>query len=158
MHRLMKAMALKQMQMLNPLLYDPIEVDTRCLTMLGIEDISSLFTKNPPQPQQPQPDPTKIAELMLKGKMGDQQAQQKMAELKAKLGIELQKQEGREKDREAKIEIEKIKAWIQVLDLATTLSIHPEGEGVAARALKTPTSKSGSKPKARAKFSGGAVL
>jgi hypothetical protein len=60
MSRLMKAVAIKQLQQANPNLYNAREVDDRILKVIGWTDTDALFA--PPQP--PAPDPT--AEAMKK--------------------------------------------------------------------------------------------
>lgn len=54
MHRIAKALAIKQLQAASPQLYDPKAVDTRVLRMIKVDDLESLFA--PPQPP-PGPDP-----------------------------------------------------------------------------------------------------
>lgn len=68
MHRLMKAMAIKQLQGMNPDMYDPVKVDTRVLHMINVDDPETLFA--PPKPP-PGPNPeflVKQIELYLKGR------------------------------------------------------------------------------------------
>lgn len=59
MHRLMKAVAIKQMQGTNPSLYDARAVDRRVMAMIKVDDPDSLFA--PPAPPNPMPDPNMIA-------------------------------------------------------------------------------------------------
>lgn len=74
-HRLLKAVALKQLQTASPQLYDPKEVDTRILRMIGWTDTDNLFAK--PQPQMPPPvDPVVQAQLALKSRELDIKQQQ----------------------------------------------------------------------------------
>lgn len=74
-HRLLKAVALKQLQTASPQLYDPKEVDTRILRMIGWSDTEALFAK--PQPQMPPPmDPAIQAQLALKSRELDIKQQQ----------------------------------------------------------------------------------
>lgn len=62
MHRIMKAVAIKQLHAANPGLYDGKAVDSLILRMIGISDPDSLFA--PPQPQgPPPPDPLFIVEM-----------------------------------------------------------------------------------------------
>lgn len=76
MHRIMKAVAVKQLQAANPEIYDAKKVDTRILNMIGVLDVEDLFA--PPAPAQaPPPDP-KILALQLKA-----QTQQADAAMKA---------------------------------------------------------------------------
>lgn len=53
MHRIMKAVALKQLQAMNPQLYDAKAVDSRIMRMIGIADPSTLFAPPAPPGQDP---------------------------------------------------------------------------------------------------------
>lgn len=64
MHRLAKIAAVKQLQAQNPMLYDGRAVDMWALPQLGVDDPESLFAP----PQEAQPDPIKMQELMIKAK------------------------------------------------------------------------------------------
>jgi len=78
MHRIMKAVAIKQLQAANPQLYDPKAVDERIMRMIGLTDIDQLFA--PPAPAAaPPPDP-KLLAVQLKAQMQQQAAQAKLAE------------------------------------------------------------------------------
>lgn len=88
-HRIMKAVAIKQLQAMNPMLYDAKAVDTRILKMMGFSDPEELFA--PPQPMTapgappgPPPDPSKMQALQLKGQQIQQQGQQKEKEMAQK--------------------------------------------------------------------------
>lgn len=59
MHRVAKAVAIKQLQAANPELYDARAVDLRVLAMIKVDDAESLFAP-PPPPQQAPPDPRLI--------------------------------------------------------------------------------------------------
>jgi hypothetical protein len=119
-HRLMKAMAIKQLQQGNPELYDARAVDMRILGMLKVDDPESLFA--PPAPAaQPMADPTKMLEIQQK----NIDSQRKFAASMAKL----QSDERRDKDKED----------MEVLKLASTSMIHPDTNIVGldtARAAK----------------------
>lgn len=66
-HRLLKAVALKQLQSAQPELYNAREVDTRILNMIGWTDTEALF--NPPvPPTAPQIDPVTAAMLAMKNR------------------------------------------------------------------------------------------
>lgn len=65
MHRIMKAVAIKQLQSMNQQLYDPVAVDSLLLHMIGVSDPEKLFAPPqaaPPPPAIP-PDPNKMAEI-----------------------------------------------------------------------------------------------
>lgn len=79
MHRIMKAVAIKQLQAMNPQLYDAKAVDTLVMNMMGLDDIQHLFA--PPQPPMdpsqmaPPPDPAKMAALQLKAQQSEKSDQ-----------------------------------------------------------------------------------
>jgi hypothetical protein len=92
--RIQKAMAIKQLQMQNPQLYDPQKVDQRILMMLGIEDAADLFVP-PMPPQSMPPDPNMIS---AQAKMMD--AQSRMQEVKIKGMVAAAEVEDKHHDRE----------------------------------------------------------
>lgn len=122
--RIQKAMAIKQMQTANPGLYDPKAVDTRILTMLGIEDAQSLFA--PPTP--PQQDPVPM--LTAQAKIMDSQA--KMAEVKVRALDAAADAQNRAADRESR---EKIAMY----QLAREIAVHPESAQTAEAFVKPET-------------------
>lgn len=69
MARIMKAVAVKQLQMANPELYDAKEVDTRILRVIGWDDVDSLFAA--PKPPSEAPD---AMALMAMAKVGEANA------------------------------------------------------------------------------------
>lgn len=75
MQRLLRVMALKQLQAANPQLYDAKKVDERALRMIGIEDPDELFSQQQPGP--PPPDPKLLVAQL--------QAQLKQAEIQARM-------------------------------------------------------------------------
>jgi len=77
--RIQKAIALKQLAAQNPQLYDMQEVDRRILEMVDIEDVDALWSKMPPQQQQP--DPALMMEAQAKMMMA--QAKQQEVQIKA---------------------------------------------------------------------------
>lgn len=99
MQRIMKAIAIKQLQAMSPQLYNPMAVDRKILNMMGLTDIDHLFNPNPPPPNdpnaQPPADPSKMAALQLKQQQMQMQAQQKEAEMQAKAQNQAQQQEAK---------------------------------------------------------------
>ena len=83
MHRIMQAVAVKQLQAVAPQLYDAVAVDTAILKMIGISNPYALFNKNPqanaPPPEPP--DPTKIAEANIKAQAMQNEAAAKSAQI-----------------------------------------------------------------------------
>lgn len=118
-HRLMKGMALKQLQAANPQLYDARAVDEQVLKIIGFDDTDGLFA--PPQmPAPPQEDP-----MLLNVKM---QAAAKMDELKTRAAIKAAELQDKDKDRAEK-------RMLAMVDLARTMAIHPEAEPIAEKFL-----------------------
>lgn len=77
--RIQKAIALKQLAAQNPQLYDMQEVDRRILEMVDIDDIDSLWSKQPPQG--PMQDPALMMEAQ--AKVMTAQAKQQEVQIKA---------------------------------------------------------------------------
>jgi hypothetical protein len=69
MHRLMRAMGVKQLAAQNPTMYDIKEVDTYVMQQAGVADPDRFFAKAPPSAAQPDP---KLLEMVGKSKMQDQ--------------------------------------------------------------------------------------
>lgn len=80
MHRIMKAMALAQMALAAPGLFDQRAVTDRVMHMMGINSDGLLLPPAPPGP--PPPDP-KMMEVQLKAQQAQQQGQQKLLEAAA---------------------------------------------------------------------------
>jgi hypothetical protein len=78
MMRVQKAIAVRELAMTNPTMYDMMAVDKRVMQMAGISDIDELFTKVPPQPMQGDP------AAMLKAQAADKTAEAKLAEAQIK--------------------------------------------------------------------------
>lgn len=152
MHRLMKAMALKQLQGANQALYNARAVDLRVLHMIGMDDAETLMVPaNAPPP--PNPEVMKgMAELQLKAKAQQAEAanDQQELQLKGQL-VDIKQQEmQRRTDMEAhdlavkqtmqiresndqhadRISRERIAAMGLVSDIVN----HPQEQGVAGEA------------------------
>jgi hypothetical protein len=86
--RVMKVMALKQLQQGNPDMYDPIAIDTAALQAMGWSNPEQFFAKQPPQAK---PEIQKgLQELKIKQQEADTkkaQAQAKIAESQAKIQL-----------------------------------------------------------------------
>lgn len=139
MHRIMKAVAIKQLQAMNPQLYDAKAVDTLILNMMGMDDIDHLFA--PPQPpmdpsqMQPLADPTKIAALQMKAKQNDQtmqfkaqqaQADAKQSEQQAGLRaheIQVESQD-RAADRDSRVKVAELHAQSEQIKTQAELQKH----------------------------------
>jgi hypothetical protein len=114
-HRVMKATAIKQLAAANPQLYNQVAVDSRVLSMLNVDRPQELFM--PPQPQQPDP----MVAAQIEAEKAKTVQKDKELELKA-LQIKVDA-DSRQKDREAKQNVE-------VLKLAASLAANPESDGV----------------------------
>lgn len=112
MHRIMKAIAVKQLQQANPELYNAREVDTRILRMIGWNDPESLFAP-PVAPGPVPPDPMiaiKQQELQIKAKALELNQVDKAAERQSKEDI-------------------------AVVNLAREIAIHAENKAAADQVL-----------------------
>lgn len=89
MHRIMKAMAIKQLQAASPTLYDATAVDAYVLRIVGVSDPYTLFASvaaqaaAAQQPQGPPPDPAKMAEIQLKGQQQQNENSARLAEMQS---------------------------------------------------------------------------
>ena len=118
-HRIMKAMALKQLQGANPDLYDARAVDAQILKVVGWDNPESLFA--PPQPPAAPPeDPTMVAIRV--------QAETKMEELNTRTKLKIA--DLQDKDKERSLERE-----LAMVDLAKTLATKPEQAPVLNKAM-----------------------
>jgi hypothetical protein len=142
MHRVMRATAIKQLASSNPQLYNQVAVDSRVLSMLHVDNPQELFM--PPAPPAPPPiDPVKMAEVQAK----QQQVAQKDKELEIKVAQMAMEADSRQKDREAKQNVE-------VLKLAASLAANPESDPVVdeqlvqMRSLLSPIGRSPPAPSA----------
>lgn len=129
-HRVMKAVALKQLQAQSPQLYDVKQVDTQILKVIGWDNPEALFA--PPQPAvPPPPDPTVLAaQIMKQVKELEANTTRIVKELdnQTKLVLEQMRSAQKEQDRALKREI-------AVADIAVALADNPESEDVVNRAL-----------------------
>jgi hypothetical protein len=119
-HRILKCMGLKQLQQQNPQIYDAQEVDRRVLTVMGWDDIDSLWAKGPPPgTPPPPPDPNMIA---AQAKMLSAQAQQQSVQQKATQAAQSAQQKDKELAAESAIEDKRI---------ANEMIIHSDNHGLA---------------------------
>lgn len=155
MHRLMKAMALKQLQAMSPDLYNKRAVDERVLHMLGFPDAESLF--NAPDQGSPGMTPEmmgKAAELALKAKAQQQDAQNDQAELAIKAKDSQVKEQVALMHAHAEAQDMRVKQQMQLqesadqqadrlsreriaaLNLVSDLINHPESQSIAGSAAQ----------------------
>jgi len=157
MQRIMKVMALKQLQAAQPGLYDPIAIDTAALRAMGWSNPQEFMApveaqgKPPPEMQKIMADMA-IKKQQAEASMMDAQTRAKKAEADVALaGGRLQADV---KNNEAKNQIDAAKAVaqkgstqeelrskseerisqerIQLIDIAQNLAVHPETEGLVA--------------------------
>lgn len=152
MHRLMKGMALKQLQASSPNLYNPRAVEQKVLSVLGFDDADSLLVPDG-APQPPNPEVMKgIAELSLKSKDQQMQAandQQELALKDKEIGVKANEAQARlvmeQRDLEARRLMQANESQDQAADrqsrekiaalgLVADLVNHPGEQGVAANA------------------------
>lgn len=125
MHRIMKCVALKQIAMSQPQLYNMKEVDDRILKVMGWDDVEGLFAPPAPAPNGPPPELAAImAQVALK------EGDQKIAAQKNAISIAGLKQ----KDAKDKADRE-LKENLSILDVAKTLAVHPEAMGLIDEAI-----------------------
>lgn len=131
MHRLMKVMAVKQLQAANPGLYDIRAVDTWALNQIGVADAQTLFA---PDGQQPAPDPkilAKAAEIQSRTQQAAQQNQANLIGTQLKGAIAERASNDKVLDRASK---EKIAA----MDITRELIIHATSPGIMGNKIQSP--------------------
>ena len=145
--RLMKVMALKQLQAANPSLFDPVAIDTAALQAIGWSNPSQFLAspeaqKNPPPELIKMQADAKAAQTMSDAHMLDAQTKAKTDEAKtqidgqklqlegAKVEIDKMKAQAEMKDKEIeakdKYQERKFKEHVQLIDLAQNIAVHPE--------------------------------
>ena len=147
--RVMKVMALKQLQAANPTLYDPVAIDMAAMQAIGWSNPQQFMAPVSAMGQPTPADQAKIAEVQLK-----QQAQQiqaantaaeiqtkqqentiKMMEAQTKAGeAQFDERKGQD-DAVLKREEMAAKEKIQMIDLAQNLAVHPESAGLTTQLL-----------------------
>jgi hypothetical protein len=129
----MKAVALVQLVMMNPQMWDLHAVVRRVSTMVGLGNVDELFA--PPQANQPQPDPKAMAAFAtlqaktaeLAQKTQDSQLKAQVTELSEHMklfGEQMQLQSNRE-NRQSQERIASAKIAAERMKLAETGMIHP---------------------------------
>jgi len=107
-HRVAKAMAIKQLQQASPSLYNPMAVDQRIMRIVGI-DAEGLFNKTP-SPDKPDP---RLVAIQEKAKATQMQAQLAEMQERMRLATETMKVQNAQQDRESR---ERIAASKQKLE------------------------------------------
>ena len=147
--RIMKVMGLKQLQMGNPQMYDPIAIDTEALRALGWSNPEQFFAKQ--DPNQLPPEMMKaIKELEIKDKDADAkminaQARMQGEQSKAQLGQQKIQLEAMKAQAAVGVDLEelghrtstrKFAERKQLIDAAQNLAVHPESAPVVAPLLQ----------------------
>jgi hypothetical protein len=144
--RLMKVMALKQLQSASPAMYDPIAIDTAALKAIGWSNPEQFLA---PQSAQSRPPPELIqAQAMMKtnemkaqASMMDSQTKARAAEMKGeadlmKAKIDMMKAQNElalaEEDLRSKSMDRTSRERLQLIDLAQNLTVHPESAGLVS--------------------------
>jgi hypothetical protein len=144
--RLMKVMALKQLQAASPSMYDPIAIDTAALKAIGWSNPEQFLA---PQSAQSRPPPELIqAQAMMKtnemkaqASMMDSQTKARAAEMKGeadlmKAKIDMMKAQNElalaEEDLRSKSMDRTSRERLQLIDLAQNLTVHPESAGLVS--------------------------
>lgn len=144
--RIMKIMALKQLQASNPSMYDPIAIDTAALKAIGWSNPEQFLAPasaqaNPPpeliQAQaKAQSDAAKAQAVTLDAQTRAMTAQQKAAFDQAKVQIEAIKAQGQlekdQKDIGSKAADRASKERMNLIDLAQNLAVHPYSADLVA--------------------------
>ena len=159
--RVMKVMALKQLQAANPNMYDPVAIDTEALRTIGWSNPEQFLI---PMEAQGRPHP-ELIEKMERLKIdkqkadadtmraqADVQAQQEKLQLEnaktqidahskvTKTNIDAEKAKAEmaysDSDLESKREDRLSKERIQLVDLAQNLAVHPESAGLVAPLIR----------------------
>lgn len=142
--RIMKIVALKQLQAANPTLYDPIAVEKEALRVLGFNNPEQFFAPPAAQAKPPPEIQAKQAELQLKNReldIKEREAQNKTGLAAGELQLSQQAEENKTGLAAGKLQLDKqmkkadihskmnsdfTKGYIQLIDLAQNIAVHPE--------------------------------
>ena len=144
--RLMKVMALKQLQSASPSMYDPIAIDTAALKAIGWSNPEQFLA---PQSAQSRPPPELIqAQAMMKtnemkaqASMMDSQTKARAAEMKGEADLMKAKIDMMKAQNELALAEEELRSKsmdrvsrerLQLIDLAQNLTVHPESAGLVS--------------------------
>ena len=159
--RLMKVMALKQLQAANPSLYDPIAIDTAALSAIGWNNPMQFMA---PASAQGQPPPELVA-MKAKTDATTLTAQAKMLEVQSRakndekrIGLDAQKtqatiamdgqktkneqqkmvmsEQREQQEAQEKREGDEFKERMNLIDAAQNVAVHPESAGLVAPLLR----------------------
>lgn len=112
-HRMAKAMAIKELQKASPNLYDPMSVDRRVMSIADINP-EGLFR---PVPAAPPPDP-RMEAIRVKAAASDRQNQIQLLESKIKAATAHDQLTDKEKDRDSREKLEQMRIQRDILKMA----------------------------------------
>jgi hypothetical protein len=112
-HRMAKAMAIKELQKASPELYDPMSVDRRVMAIADINP-EGLFR---PKPAAPPPDP-RMEAIKTKAAASDRQNQIQLLEAKIKAATAHDQLEDKAKDRDSREKLEQMRIQLEMLKMA----------------------------------------
>jgi len=118
--RLMKIMAMKELQKGNPGMYDPIAVDLAAMKAIGWSNPEQFMTPNAGQPQIPPEAQAKIAELKIKQQDADTKsmlAQAQSAKIQSEIGMGQGQPPQLDPNKLAEIELKKAELQQREMDL-----------------------------------------
>lgn len=118
-HRVAKAMALKELQKGSPDLYDPVAVDMRVMRIVGI-DPQGLFRATPPPPP---PDP-RMEAIKQKAQQQDKMSQIALLQAQIKAATAYAQMEDKEKDRQSRERIAEMEKQLEALKIEQANVIH----------------------------------
>lgn len=118
-HRLAKAMAIKELQKGSPALYDPVAVDLRVMQIADI-DPQGLFR---PTPATPPPDP-RLEAIKEKSAASNRQNQIQLLESQIKAQTAMAQIKDKQADRETREKIERMKIMLEILKMEEEKMIH----------------------------------
>jgi len=144
--RLMKVMALKQLQSASPSMYDPIAIDTAALKAIGWSNPEQFLA---PQSAQSRPPPEliqaqalmKTNEMKAQASMMDSQTKARAAEMKGEADLMKAKIDMMKAQNELALAEEELRSKsmdrvsrerLQLIDLAQNLTVHPESAGLVS--------------------------
>jgi hypothetical protein len=120
-HRLAKAMAIKELQKANKDLYDPVAVDLRVMQIADI-DPTGLFRQTPATPA---PDPRMVA-IQQKADSVEKQNQIQLLEAQIKAQTENAKIQDAAQERASREKLEQMKMQLEVLKIQEEQIIHKQ--------------------------------
>ncbi len=120
-HRLAKAMAVKELQKGNPDLYDPVGVDLYVMRIADI-DPSGLFRAAPATPA---PDPRMVA-IQQKSAQAEKQAQIQLLETQIKAQADASKLQDNAAERQSREKLEQMKIQLELLKIQEEQVIHKQ--------------------------------